>query len=145
MIDQCICISVIRFRETLIIKLKVRRTGMKKVLIADDAAFMRMTLKNMLLNNGFEVVGEAEDGEDAIYKYKNLKPDIVTMDITMPKLTGIDALKEIMNYDAQAKVIMISAMGQETMVKLSIVYGAKSFIVKPFKEEQVIKVLSQLS
>lgn len=118
---------------------------MKKVLIADDATFMRMTLKQMLGNNGFEVVGEAEDGEAAINKYKIVKPDLVTMDITMPKLNGIEALKEIMEFDPKAKVIMISAMGQENMVRESIIHGAKSFVVKPFKEEQVIKVLNQFA
>lgn len=116
---------------------------MKRVLIADDAVFMRITLKNMLINNGFDIVGEAEDGEAAIRKYKEVKPDIVTMDITMPKLSGIEALKSIMEYDSQAKVVMISAMGQEEMVRKSIICGAKSFVVKPFKEEHVIKALSK--
>ncbi len=117
---------------------------MKKVLIADDATFMRTTLKMMLEKNGFEVVGEARDGMEAITKYKELTPDIVTMDITMPNLSGIDALKGIRKLDSDAKVIMITAMGQDSMVKESIIYGAKSFIVKPFKEEQVIKVLMKL-
>jgi two-component system chemotaxis response regulator CheY len=118
---------------------------MIKVLIADDTAFMRMMLKTMLINNGFDVVGEAVDGNDAVLKYKNLKPDIITMDITMPNLTGIEALMEIIQYDSKAKVVMISAMGQEAMVKQAVMNGASSFVVKPFKEEQVIKVLNQLS
>lgn len=118
---------------------------MKRVLVADDAVFMRLTLKNFLSQNGFEVVGEAADGLEAIEKFKELKPDVVTMDITMPELTGIEALKSIMEYDSKAKVIMITAMGQEEMVKKAIILGAKSFIVKPFKEEQVISVLSKLA
>jgi two-component system chemotaxis response regulator CheY len=118
---------------------------MKRVLIADDATFMRLMLKQMLNQNGFEVVGEAENGEVAVDKYKECKPDIVTMDITMPNLNGIDALKLIMDFDSNAKVIMISAMGQENMVRESIVCGAKSFVVKPFKEDQVLKVLNQFA
>lgn len=118
---------------------------MKRVLIADDATFMRLMLKQMLSQNGFEVVGEAENGEVAVDKYKEFKPDIVTMDITMPNLNGIDALKMIMEFDSNAKVIMISAMGQEKMVRESIVCGAKSFVVKPFKEDQVIKILNQFA
>lgn len=117
---------------------------MKRVMIVDDAAFMRLMLKTMLKDNGFEIVGEAEDGEDAVNKYKEIKPDIVTMDITMPKLSGVEALKSILEYDAGANIVMISAMGQEDMVKQSIIFGAKSFIVKPFKNDQVIKILNQL-
>lgn len=118
---------------------------MTKVLIVDDAVFMRLTLKKFLSENDFEVVGEAVNGVEAIAKYKELKPDLVTMDITMPELTGIDALKAIIEFDPKAKVIMISAMGQENMVKQAIILGAKSFIVKPFNEEQVVGVLKRLS
>ncbi len=114
---------------------------MKKILIVDDATFMRTTLRLMLEKNGFEVVGEAGDGLEAITKYKELSPDIVTMDITMPNLTGTEALKEIRKVDPTATVIMISAMGQETMVREAVINGAKSFIIKPFKEEHVVKVL----
>ncbi len=117
---------------------------MKKILIVDDATFMRTTLRLMLEKNGFEVVGEAGDGLEAITKYKELSPDIVTMDITMPNLTGTEALKEIRKIDPAATVIMISAMGQETMVREAVINGAKSFIVKPFKEEHVVKVLMKL-
>lgn len=116
---------------------------MKKVLIADDALFMRITLKLMLEKNGYEVVGEAEDGVDAVKKYEQLVPDIVTMDITMPKLTGIEALKQIKKIDQSATVIMVSAMGQESMVREAIISGAKSFIVKPFKEEHLVKIMMQ--
>jgi len=117
---------------------------MKKVLIADDAAFMRMSIKTILTKNGFEVVGEAENGQVAVKKYKELKPDVVTMDITMPEMSGLEALKAIKEIDPQAKVIMISALGQEVMVREAIMYGAKSFIVKPFKEEHVINTLKKV-
>ena len=117
---------------------------MKKVLVADDAAFMRLSLTKLLTNNGFEVVGEAENGSVAIEKYKQLKPDIVTMDITMPVLTGIEALKSIIEFDVNAKVVMITAMGQEKLVKETIIAGAKSFIVKPYKEENVVSVLTKV-
>lgn len=117
---------------------------MTKVLIVDDAAFMRLSIRTMLEKNGFEIVGEAENGLDAIQKYKDLNPDIVTMDITMPKVTGVDALKVIKGYDPNAKVVMLSAMGQESMVREAVLSGAKSFIVKPFKEEHIIKVLKDL-
>lgn len=116
---------------------------MKRVLIADDAVFMRLTLKQMLARNGFEVVGEAENGEIAIQMYQSMKPDIVTMDITMPKINGIEALKSIMEFDSSATVVMVSAMGQENMVRQSIINGAKSFVVKPFTEEHVVKALQQ--
>lgn len=117
---------------------------MKRILICDDAAFMRFQIKSMLMKNGFIVVGEAEDGLDAVKKYKELKPDIVTMDITMPNMSGIDALKQILMIDAGAKVIMLSAMGQEPMVREAILSGAKNFIVKPFTESNLIKVISQI-
>ncbi len=118
---------------------------MKKVLVVDDTVFMRMTLNNFLSHNGYDVVGEAVNGLEAIEKFKELKPDVVTMDITMPVLTGLEALKEIIEYDPKAKVVMITAMGQEEMVKKSIMLGAKSFIVKPFKEEQIVSVLNKLA
>jgi len=117
---------------------------MKKVLIVDDASFMRLSLKSMLEKNGFEVVGEAENGLIGIQKYQNLQPDVVTMDITMPELDGIKALQIIKQMNPAAKVVMVSAMGQESFVKEAIINGAKSFIVKPFKEEYVIKTLSSL-
>ena len=114
---------------------------MKKVLIVDDAAFMRMAIRTMLAKEDIEIVGEAENGLQAIKKYKECKPDIVTMDITMPEMDGIAALEGIMHYDPNAKVIMLSAMGQEAMVKDAIVKGAKTFIVKPFKEDHIIKAI----
>lgn len=115
---------------------------MKRVLIVDDAAFMRLTLKTMLEKHGFEVVGEGEDGATGIVKYKELKPDIVTMDITMPEISGIEALRAIMEMDPGAKVVMVSAMGQKPLVTEAIESGAKGFIVKPFKEERVINTLN---
>lgn len=117
---------------------------MNKVLIVDDAAFMRMTIKMMLEKNGYSIVGEATNGFDAIRMYKELRPDLVTMDITMPNMNGIDALKEIIGFDTEAKVIMLSAMGQEVMVRDAVIAGAKSFIVKPFTESSLIKAREYL-
>lgn len=115
---------------------------MKRVLVVDDAAFMRLSLKTILERNDFEVIGEAVNGKDAIEKYEILKPEIVTMDITMPDMDGIQALGEIIKIDPKANVIMLSAMGQETRIRESVMLGAKGFIVKPFKEENLIKALS---
>jgi len=116
----------------------------KRVLIVDDAAFMRLSLKTMLEKNGFEVVAEAENGSVAVRKYKELHPDIVTMDITMPEMNGIEALKEIRKYDSNSKVVMISALGQEAFVREAVLSGAKGFVVKPFKEDYVIQTLRKL-
>lgn len=115
-----------------------------KVLICDDAEFMRSLLKDYLSEEGFEIIGEAVNGEDAVNKYKFLKPDIVTMDIVMPVKSGIDAVREIMDYDPKAKIIMCSALGQEILVMDAIEAGAKDFIVKPFTSEQVIKVIRKV-
>lgn len=116
----------------------------KRVLVVDDAAFMRMSIKNMITKHGFEVVGEAGNGNEAVAKYQELKPDIVTMDITMPEKTGLEALKEIIGIDPNATVIMVSALGQEAMMKDAITSGAKGFIVKPFKEDIIVAELSKL-
>ncbi|MGI5936498.1 MAG: response regulator [Oscillospiraceae bacterium] len=118
---------------------------MAKIMIVDDAAFMRITIKNMLKKSSHEVVGEAENGKVAVERYKLLNPDIVTMDITMPEMDGITALKEIMKIDPSAKVIMVSAMGQEAMVREAVINGAKGFIVKPFKEEGIISAIDKLA
>lgn len=115
-----------------------------KILIVDDAAFMRMMIKDILTKNGFEVVGEAENGLKAIEKYKELTPDLVLMDITMPELDGIQAVRLIMEYNPQAKVVMCSAMGQQAMVIESIQAGAKDFIVKPFQAERVIEAIQKV-
>jgi two-component system chemotaxis response regulator CheY len=117
---------------------------MKRILIVDDAMFMRLALKTMLEKNGFEVVGEAEDGLAGCDKYKILKPDLVTMDITMPKMEGIEALKKIKEFDPNANVVMVSALGQESIVRNSIMCGAKTFIVKPYKEDSVVKTLKKV-
>jgi len=116
---------------------------MARVLVVDDAAFMRMMLKGILQKGGHEVVGEAEDGQKAVEQYKALKPDIVTMDITMPNKNGIEAVKEIMTLDANAKIIMCSAMGQQEMVMDAIKSGAKDFIVKPFQEDRVLASIAK--
>ena len=110
----------------------------KRIMIVDDAIFMRMKLKDILEKNGYEVVAEAQNGADAIEKYKAERPDIVTMDITMPEMDGIEALKGIKKIDASAKVIMCSAMGQQAMVMEAIQSGALDFIVKPFETDRVI-------
>ncbi len=107
-------------------------------MIVDDAIFMRMKLKDILEKNGYEVVAEAQNGADAIEKYKAERPDIVTMDITMPEMNGIDALKGIKKIDGSARVIMCSAMGQQAMVMEAIQAGALDFIVKPFETDRVI-------
>lgn len=118
---------------------------MKRLLIVDDAAFMRMVLRNIVEKNGYEIVGEAKNGIEAVKKYFELRPDIVTMDITMPEMTGIEALKIIKQQDKDAKIIMVSAMGQEPIVKETLIYGAKSFIVKPFNEERVLDTLENVA
>lgn len=115
-----------------------------KVLICDDAEFMRTLIRDVLEKGGFEVIAEAVNGADAIDKYKMFKPDIVTMDIVMPIKSGIDAVKEIVSLDPNAKVVMCSALGQEILVMDAIEAGAKDFIVKPFTEESVIEVLKKV-
>ena len=116
----------------------------QNVLICDDAAFMRMMIKNVLTKGGYIVVGEAENGAKAVEKYKELSPDLVLMDITMPEMDGIQALKEIKAIDGGAKVIMCSAMGQQAMVVESIQAGAKDFIVKPFQEDRVLEAVKKV-
>ncbi|MDR3120975.1 MAG: response regulator [Clostridiales bacterium] len=117
---------------------------MKRVMVVDDAMFMRASLKMMLEKNGFEIAAEAENGAIAVQKYKEVKPDFVTMDITMPEMDGLQALKLIKQFDPDAKIVVVSAMGQEPVVKEAILSGAKSFIVKPFKEDFVLKTLNSL-
>jgi two-component system chemotaxis response regulator CheY len=104
---------------------------------------MRMMIRDILTKNGYEVVGEAQDGAQAIEKYKDLNPDLITMDITMPEMDGIAALKEIRKLDSNAKVIMCSAMGQQAMVIDAIQAGAKDFIVKPFQADRVIEAIKK--
>lgn len=114
-----------------------------RVLIVDDAAFMRMMLKDILSKNGFEVVGEAENGAIAVEKFKELRPDLVTMDITMPEMDGISAVKKIKGMDGNARVVMCSAMGQQAMVIDAIQAGARDFIVKPFQPERVLEAVQK--
>ncbi|WP_240375321.1 response regulator [Bacillus piscicola] len=113
------------------------------VLIVDDASFMRMMIKDILEKNGFEIAGEAKDGQEAVQLYKDMSPDLVTMDITMPEMDGISALKEIRAADPHAKVIMCSAMGQQAMVIDAIQAGAKDFIVKPFQADRVLEAINK--
>ena len=110
----------------------------KKILVVDDAAFMRLIIRDILVGGGYEVVGEAEDGNQAVAMYKALSPDIVLMDITMPEKNGIVAVQEILADDPQAKIIMVSAMGQQAMVIQSIKSGAMDFVVKPFHSDRVL-------
>ena len=112
---------------------------MGRILIVDDTLFMRTLLKNILFSGGHTIVGEAADGEEGIAKYKELKPDLVTMDVVMPKLNGIESLKGIRQFDPNAKVVRCTAVGQEQMVKLAIKTGARGYIVKPFQAPKVLE------
>lgn len=114
-----------------------------KILVVDDAAFMRMMIKDIIVENDYEVIGEATNGIEAVSKYEELRPDLVTMDITMPEMDGITALKEIKKNDSGAKVIMCSAMGQQSMVIESIQSGAIDFIVKPFQAERLVQAIEK--
>ena len=116
----------------------------KNILICDDAAFMRMMIKDILTKNGYNIAGEAENGAKAVEKYAELKPDLVLMDITMPEMDGIEALKKIKASDPGASVFMCSAMGQQAMVIESIQSGAKDFIVKPFQADRVIEAVQKV-
>jgi len=113
------------------------------ILIVDDASFMRMMIKDILRKGGFEVVGEADNGISAVEKYKELLPELVIMDITMPEMDGIQAVKEIRSINPNAKIIMCSAMGQQAMVIEAIQAGARDFIVKPFQHERVIEAVKK--
>lgn len=116
----------------------------KNILICDDAAFMRMMIKDILTKNGYNVAGEAENGAKAVERYSELNPDLVLMDITMPEMDGIQALKAIKANDPAALVIMCSAMGQQAMVIESIQAGAKDFIVKPFQADRVLEAVKKV-
>lgn len=115
----------------------------KNIMICDDAAFMRMMIKDILTKNGYNVAAEAENGAKAVEKYTEVKPDLVLMDITMPELDGLQALKKIKELDPGATVIMCSAMGQQAMVIESIQSGAKDFIVKPFQADRVLEAVKK--
>ncbi|MCR4902140.1 MAG: response regulator [Butyrivibrio sp.] len=116
----------------------------KSILVSDDAAFMRMMIKDILSKNGYNIAGEAENGAIAVEKYKELKPDLVLMDITMPEMDGIQALKNIKAADPNANVIMCSAMGQQAMVIEAIQAGARDFIVKPFQADRVLEAVKKV-
>ena len=116
----------------------------KKILLVDDAAFMRMMLKDTLTKNGYTEVFEAVDGADAVEKFKEIGPDLVVMDITMPNMDGLAALKAIRALNGSANVVMCSAMGQESMVMEAVRSGAKDFIVKPFKPDRVLKTVNSI-
>ena len=115
-----------------------------KVLIVDDAVFMRNMIKDIFTGDEFEVVGEAANGVEAIEKYMELKPDVVTMDIVMPLKSGIEAVKEIVAQDGAAKIVMCSALGQDSLIMEAIEAGAKDFIVKPFKAEKVVEIVKRI-
>ena len=117
---------------------------MAGILIVDDAAFMRMMLKDILSKNGYDVVGEAANGNEAVQKFNELKPDLITLDITMPEMDGIQALKKIKETDPSAKCVMCSAMGQQAMVVEAIQNGAKDFIVKPFQADRVLEAVKKV-
>ena len=116
----------------------------RNVLVCDDAAFMRMMIKDILTKNGYNIAGEAENGLKAVEKYAEVKPDLTLMDITMPEMDGIQALKKIKESDPNATVIMCSAMGQQAMVIESIQAGARDFIVKPFQADRVIEAVKKV-
>ncbi len=116
----------------------------KRVLIVDDALFMRTMLRDIFVEAGWQVVGEADDGERAVEEYVRLKPDVVTMDVVMPAMGGIDALKRILLYDPQACIVVCSALGQKQMMMEAIQAGARDFIVKPFQKEQVLDVVERV-
>lgn len=117
---------------------------MSNIMIVDDAVFMRTMLKDIIKKNGYDIAGEASNGAEAIELYKQLKPDLVTLDITMPEMDGIQALKGIRDFDPEAKVIMCSAMGQQAMVLEAIKSGALDFITKPFQGDRVAEALKKL-
>lgn len=114
-------------------------------MVVDDAVFMRMTIRKMIETEGYEVVGEAGNGVEAVQRYMEVQPDVVMLDITMPEMNGIDALKRIKEFDPKAKVIMCSAMGQQVMVAQAIQSGAKDFIVKPFEKDRVLAALQRVT
>lgn len=116
----------------------------KKIMLVDDAAFMRMMIKDTLKKNGFTEIVEAGNGEQAIATYQEEKPDLILMDITMPVMDGLEALKHLKEMDKNVQVVMCSAMGQETMVVDALKLGAKDFIVKPFKPDRIMKTVNSI-
>jgi len=122
-----------------------RRAAVKpKILVVDDAIFMRRMISDILVENGMEVIGEADTGSGAVERYKELKPDLVTMDIIMPETNGIDAVRQIVSYDSNAKIVICSALGQQTLVQEAIAAGAKDFLIKPFNPSRVVEVITKI-
>ncbi len=115
-----------------------------KVLVVDDAIFMRKMIAEILIENGMDVVGEADNGSAAIERYKELKPDLVMMDIIMPEMNGIDAVRQIMAHDSQARIVMCSALGQQALVQEAISVGARDFLIKPFNPSRVVEVVNKV-
>jgi two-component system chemotaxis response regulator CheY len=115
-----------------------------RVLIVDDAIFMRKMISDILVENGMEVVGEADTGAKAVEKYMELRPDLVTMDIIMPEMNGIDAVRKIMEFDSKARIVMCSALGQQALVQEAITAGAKDFLIKPFNAARVVEVIAKV-
>lgn len=116
----------------------------KTVLIVDDLSFVRKTLSKIFTDAHYQVVGEAKDGGDALIQYRNLRPDLVTMDVVMPTMSGIEATKKLMKMDREAKIIIVSAMGQENLIMEAIHAGAKDYILKPFTPEEIIKTAEHI-
>lgn len=116
---------------------------MTKILVVDDAEFLRVRLTKMLSTDGYEVF-QAENGLKAVATYKEIRPEIVLMDVTMPEMDGLAALKEIVGFDPKARVIMLTALGQESVVLEAVKSGARDFIVKPFEHERVMKAITKL-
>lgn len=116
----------------------------KTVLIVDDISFIRKTLKQILTNQGYRVIGEAENGEEAIQMYRDTRPALVTMDLVMPVMNGVEATKKILQVDSKARIVILSAMMQENLVTEAIIAGAKDYIMKPFQTDEVARVLGQV-
>jgi two-component system chemotaxis response regulator CheY len=115
-----------------------------RVLIVDDAIFMRKMISDILVENGMEIVGEADTGAKAVEKYMELRPDLVTMDIIMPEMNGIDAVRKVMEFDSKARIVMCSALGQQALVQEAITAGAKDFLIKPFNSARVVEVIAKV-
>lgn len=117
---------------------------MSKILIVDDSMFMRSILKNILEKEKYQIIGEANNGNECIEKYKELKPDLITIDMIMPEMNGIDTVRKLMQINSKIKVIMVSAMGQQVLIEEALKAGAKNFIIKPFQPEKVIETIKQV-
>ncbi len=115
-----------------------------RVLVVDDAIFMRKMISDILISNGMEVVGEADTGSGAVERYMELKPDLVTMDIIMPEMNGIDAVRKIIEVDSHARIVMCSALGQQALVQDAMAAGAKDFLIKPFNPSRVIEIVTKV-